>query len=133
MEDRSLSTPHLFNIDSGAIYVDTVQAFTMRGQTRFIDNSAWTGFGGGIYLSSGQWMIVELATFVLNKAFWGGAVATFSSGGQLNPLDYGGCIFTNNSASEDGGGLYSVASYDKIYDVQMSDNFAGRYCAEGEA
>jgi len=70
---------------------------------------------------------VTSSFFAFNSAGFGGAVASFSSGLPLDPILYSDCTFTDNSVEEDGGAIYSVASYDKLENVIMDGNFAGEF------
>lgn len=110
---------------TGAIYVDDGDSLTMRGNTELTGNSALSGFGGAVYVARCPYTMFDNVKFTSNLASWGGAVASFSSGTQIKPLAYTGCTMKNNSAVEDGGGIYSVACYDDIQVSSFSDNFAG--------
>lgn len=72
-------------------------------------------------------MEVTSSSFAFNNASFGGAIASFSSGLALRSILYSDCIFTENSADEDGGAIYSVASYDDLRNVVMDGNFAGKF------
>ena len=72
-------------------------------------------------------MEVTSSSFAFNSAAFGGAIASFSSGLALDSILYSDCIFSENSAEEDGGAIYSVASYDDLRNVVMDGNFAGKF------
>lgn len=109
------------------MYVDAAQSVSVRGLTQLEHNSALDGFGGGFYVARATSLSIEGASFMSNVASFGGAVATFSSGQPVQPIMYSSCTFSNNSAAEDGGGIYSVACYDDLRDLSMSGNLAGAF------
>lgn len=117
----------------GAIHMDSASRLQLEGWANFTRNVAQTGFGGGIYLSSIPFGFFTGVSFTANSASWGGAVATVSSGSFGTPVNYIGDVFDRNQASEDGGGIYSIACFDDVQDVVMMHNFAGkRKCVRGE-
>ena len=108
------------------MYVDTAKSVFVIGARILEGNSAGDGFGGGLYVASVIRMVVTNSSFASNSAAFGGAVATFSTGVPSDPIVYSSCTFTQNSAEEDGGAIYSIASYDKLENVIMDGNFAGK-------
>lgn len=110
--------------NTGAVHVEAIKSFTVAGQTTLLQNSAPVGFGGGIHVITTEYVSLVGVHFEHNTASWGGGLAAFSSGSQF-PIEYRNCDFIKNAVTQDGGGIYSIASYDNIEGVRMTGNFAG--------
>lgn len=131
---------------TGAIYAASAANISIENAV-FRNNRAVGGSGGGLHILECKVVEIVNTLFESNSAPYGGGVASFSSGvgvatyceagpgvggncGELeegNSLTYRGCTFKENTATEDGGGIYTSNGYDQLSGCSFARNRAGRY------